>query len=240
MEHPPRVPRRPFVFAGIGLLVLTVGLGLVVVLRDRVDLDEEWMSEVLGWRGPLGETVSRVFDFLGGGWFAILVVPIGVGVAFVFARRPWAALDFVLASAVAAGICQLLKAAFARSRPDEILLPLDNGSFPSGHATNAAVIAVSLGLLLRRAWVWVLGMLYLVAMSFTRTYLGAHWITDTLGGALLGAGVAFLVWCLLLPRIHRERYPEAAAKPAPDITASAAGLPGGRARGRTPRPRGGR
>ncbi|QNO38945.1 phosphatase PAP2 family protein [Protaetiibacter sp. SSC-01] len=167
------------------------------------------MSEVVGWRDPVGRTASLVFDFLGGGWFAILVVPIGVGVAFVFARRPWAALDFVLASAVAAGVCQLLKAAFARSRPDEILLPLDNGSFPSGHTTNAAVIAVSLGLLLQRAWIWVVGMLYLVAMSFTRTYLGAHWITDTVGGALLGAGVAFLVWCLLLPRMHRERFPDA-------------------------------
>ena len=116
------------------------------------------------------------------------------------AQRP------TLASAVAAGICRLLKAVFARARPDEILLPLDNGSFPSGHATNAAVIAVSLGLLLQRAWVWVVGMLYLVAMSFTRTYLGAHWITDTVGGALLGAGVALLVWCLLLPKLRTEPW----------------------------------
>ncbi len=212
MEHPPRAPRRPYVFAGVGLVVLTLALGLVVVLRDSILIDEAWMSEVVGWRDPVGRTASLVFDFLGGGWFAILVVPIGVGVAFVFARRPWAALAFVLASAVAAGVCQLLKAAFARSRPDEILLPLDNGSFPSGHTTNAAVIAVSLGLLLQRAWIWVVGMLYLVAMSFTRTYLGAHWITDTVGGALLGAGVAFLVWCLLLPRMHREHEAARAAR----------------------------
>jgi undecaprenyl-diphosphatase len=204
MAQPPRIPRRPYVVAGVVLLALTVALGLLVVLRDSVRLDEAWMSEVLEWRGPAGEAVSRVFDFLGGGWFAILVVPIGTGVAFVFARRPWSALDFVLASAVAALLCQLLKALFGRARPEQILLALDNGSFPSGHTTNAAVIAVSLGLLLHRTWVWVLGMLYVAAMAFTRTYLGAHWLTDTLGGALLGAGVALIVWCLFQPRLRVE------------------------------------
>ncbi|MGN6272589.1 MAG: phosphatase PAP2 family protein [Protaetiibacter sp.] len=185
-------------------IVLTVGLGILAALRDTVGIDEAWMTEVLEWRGPLGESVSRVFDFLGGGWFAILVVPIGVGIAFILVRRPWSALDFVLASAAAALLCQLLKVIFGRARPEQILLSLDSGSFPSGHTTNAAVIAVSLGLLVRRAWVWVLGMLYLVAMAFSRTYLGAHWLTDTLGGALLGAGVALLVWCLLLPKLREE------------------------------------
>lgn len=199
--------RRPFVLAGVVALVLTVGLGALVMVRETLGLDEGWMAEVLGWRGPVGETVSRVFDFLGGGWFAIFAVPIGVAVVFVLARRPWHGLAFVLASAVAAGVCQLLKAGFGRARPEEILLPLDNGSFPSGHATNAAAIAVILGLFFGRAWVWALGMLYLVAMAFTRTYLGAHWVTDTVGGALLGAGVAVLVWCLLLPQLRREPRP---------------------------------
>lgn len=200
--------RRPFVLAGVVALVLTVALGALVTVRETLGLDTGWMAEVVTWRGAGGEAVSRVFDFLGGGWFAILAVPIGAALAFVLARRPWRALAFVLASAVAAGVCQLLKAAFGRARPDDILLPLDNGSFPSGHTTNAAVMAVTLGLLLGRAWVWVLGMLYLVAMAFTRTYLGAHWVTDTVGGALLGAGVAILVWCLLLPKLRSELRPD--------------------------------
>lgn len=207
MQHTTPPSRRAYVLAGVVALTLTVALGALVAVRERVGLDESWMTTVLSWRDPLGESLSRVFDFLGGGWFAIFAVPLGVAAAFVLARRPWHALSFLLASAVSAGICQVLKAAFGRARPEQILLPLDNGSFPSGHATNAAVIAVLLGLLFRRAWVWVLGMLYLVVMAFTRTYLGAHWVTDTVGGALLGAGVALLVWCLLLPKLRQEPSP---------------------------------
>ena len=204
MQQGAHTTRRPLVIAGVTAIALTLALGLLVVLRDSVHLDEEWMEEILELRGPVGEAISLVFDFLGGGWFAILVVPIGVGVAFVFARRPWSALDFVLASAIAALLCQLLKALFGRARPEEILLPLDNGSFPSGHTTNAAVVAVSLGLLLHRAWVWVVGMLYIFLMALSRTYLGAHWLTDTVGGALLGAGVALLVWCAMQPKLRLE------------------------------------
>lgn len=204
MQERAQVTRRPLVVAGVTAILLTLALGVLVVLRETVALDEEWMEEVLEIRGPVGEGISRVFDFLGGGWFAILVVPIGVAVAFVFARRPWSGLDFVIASAVSAALCQVLKALFGRARPEQILLPLDNGSFPSGHTTNAAVIAVSLGLLLRRTWVWVVGVLYIVAMAFSRTYLGAHWLTDTLGGALLGAGVALLVWCAMQSQLRRE------------------------------------
>jgi len=205
MQERAQITRRPLVIAGSTAILVTVALGLLVGLRGRVGwIDEEWMEEVLELRGPVGESISLVFDFLGGGWFAILVVPIGVGVAFVFARRPWSALDFVIASAVAAAICQLMKALFGRARPEEILLPLDNGSFPSGHTTNAAVVAVSLGLLLNRVWVWVLGALYVVAMALSRTYLGAHWLTDTIGGALLGAGVALLVWCAMQPKLRLE------------------------------------
>ncbi len=206
MQLPEPASRRPLVYAGAAAVLLTLGLGALVSFRSHepnlIDLD--WMREMLEHRGPGGEAIARVFDVAGGGWVAILVVPIGVAIAFLFARRPWSALAFVLASALGSALCQLLKAAFGRHRPEEILLPLDNGSFPSGHVTNAAVIAVVLGLLLRRVWIWVLGAVYVVAMAVSRTYLGAHWLTDTLGGALLGGGVAVLVWCALLPLLRRE------------------------------------
>ena len=92
-----------------------------------------------------------------------------------------------------------------------MLVVSDEGSFPSGHVANAATIAIALGLILAldrgRRWVWMLGALYIVAMALSRTYLGVHWLTDTIGGALLGAGVAVIVWVPFARALAREPRP---------------------------------
>ena len=103
---------------------------------------------------------------------------------------------------------QLLKALFDRARPDFMLVASDEGSFPSGHVANAATIAAVLvlvfGLTRERWWVWVAGAAYVVAMALARTYLGAHWVTDTIGGALLGVAVAVVLWAPIADKLAAE------------------------------------
>jgi undecaprenyl-diphosphatase len=41
-------------------------------------------------------------------------------------------------------------------------------------------------------------------MMLSRTYLGAHWISDTIGGMLVGAGVAVIVWAPFVEKLYRE------------------------------------
>ena len=204
-----RSPRRlAAVAAGVALL-LAVGLGLLVTLRtlNPEGLDAEWMEEIVEHRSPSWEVPARIFDFIGGGWFAELVVPVGTAVAFLIARRPWAASAFILGSAVSSGLVQLLKALFGRARPEQILLPLDSPSFPSGHTANAATVVVLLALLLRRTWIAIAGAVYVLLMALSRTYVGAHWVTDTVGGILLGASVAVLIWALFAVKVRDERPP---------------------------------
>ncbi|GHF14246.1 phosphatase PAP2 family protein [Pseudolysinimonas yzui] len=191
--------------AGAGAVTVVL-LGLLVRVQAIADeIDGQWMEEVLEMRGPGWEAVSRVFDFLGGGWFAVWLVPLAVAGVFLIVRRPWAALVFIAASALSAGLVQVLKALFGRERPADILLELDNGAYPSGHVANAATLAVLLVVVLGRWWLAVVGAVYVVLMALSRTYLGAHWVTDTVGGALLGASVALAAWAVFAPQLHRER-----------------------------------
>jgi len=38
----------------------------------------------------------------------------------------------------------------------------------------------------------------------SRTYLGAHWLTDTIGGLLLGAGVVIVLWAPFAAKLDGE------------------------------------
>ena len=70
-------------------------------------------------------------------------------------------------------------------------------SFPSGHTTNATGIFVSLGVWLKKRWMTVLAVLVPVLVAFSRVVVGAHYPTDVLVGALLGACTALIVpWML--------------------------------------------
>ncbi|HEU4757910.1 MAG TPA: phosphatase PAP2 family protein [Agromyces sp.] len=199
--------------AGIAAVVMAAVLGLVIVLRADglpFEVDEEWAEDLFEFRGGIADIVAFGMDRLGGGIMGVFVVPIVTAVILLVVRRPWAALYFIAASAASAGMVQLLKNLFGRARPEDILVVADFGSFPSGHVANAATIAVAIGIIAPKRWVWVAGAFYTFLMAVSRTYVGAHWLTDTIGGALIGAGMALLVWTAFARKLERERLRRAA------------------------------
>lgn len=195
--------------SGLAAVVLAALLGLIIFLRHNGPFlfDEAWMGEILEHRASWLDVPALVLNFLGGGWFARILVPVGTILALVLVRKRWAAVYYALAVLLSVLTVQLLKAVFDRPRPEEILVVSDVGSFPSGHVANAATIAVSLAVIFGRTWVWYVGVIYTVVMALSRTYLGAHWLSDTVGGALIGAGIAVIVWAPLAARLNRERKP---------------------------------
>ena len=196
-----------FLVVGGALTVLACLLGWWILARgdQPFGIDVAWNAQVTAWFHPALLGFSRVMNWVGGGWFGVLVVPIGGAIGLVLLRRPWAAAYFLAAEAVSAGGVQVLKHLFGRVRPDEILVVSDYGSYPSGHVANAATLAVAAVVIFPQIWVAVVGAAWIVLMAFSRTYLHAHWLSDTLGGALIGAGAALLVAAAFAVPMARER-----------------------------------
>ena len=100
--------RRLALAGGITALAAVLLLGGLTVLRGTpFGIDSSWMSEITEHRSELWLVPSLVMNFIGGGWFAIWVVPLGGALLLFLVGRRWAALYFVLV-ALSAGIVQLL------------------------------------------------------------------------------------------------------------------------------------
>ncbi|PZU44753.1 MAG: phosphatase PAP2 family protein [Microbacterium sp.] len=180
---------------GVGLVAAAVVIGILVVVEADVDLDD-WWNGFVSFFAPL-QPISLALNFLGGGWFATFVVPLGAAAVLLALRRPWGAVYVILASAMSAAVVQLLKAMFGRPRPEEMIVVSDFGSFPSGHTANAATIAVVAVVLFPQVWVAVVGAAWVFAMAFSRTQVHAHWFSDTVAGTLVGTGMALVAAAIL-------------------------------------------
>jgi len=210
IHRPTAAPLVAPLLWGGALVVAAVALGWLIVGLGGgpVAADQPWMTWIASGRTPFGDAIAYALNWLGGGWFATWVVPIGSAVAFLVARRAGAAVAFLAASLVSVGGVQALKQLFGRARPQDMIVHSDFGSFPSGHVANAATIAVILALLLPRLWVILAGVVWVLLMAWSRTYLGAHWLTDVIGGAAIGAGASLLVYVAIgavADRVRRRR-----------------------------------
>ncbi|MCC7375600.1 MAG: phosphatase PAP2 family protein [Verrucomicrobiales bacterium] len=154
---------------------------------------------------------------------------------------------FLITAAVAAGLAnefvvEPLKAWAQRPRPyvafpDVAILRVGkgnpNGSMPSAHALNMAMLAALTGWYYRRTIAW--GGLVALAIGVSRIYNGVHYPSDVLTGMLLGVGVAFAtlalldrVWRIARPRLARRwpAVPDSWLSPKRATTSPADAAPG--------------
>lgn len=120
------------------------------------------------------------------GWLAVAGLGAGVDKK---RRSKWLALGVGTFVAHAASV--VVKRIVRRPRPHDPRVNIGVAtpsklSFPSSHATNTGAAAVHLMDITGKKW----PLLLVPVMMFSRNLLGVHYPTDTIVGALLGAGCA--------------------------------------------------
>lgn len=97
-------------------------------------------------------------------------------------------------------ISESLKYAINRERPGDrypgIIFPYNNNthgySFPSGHSSLAFSVAASLALEYKKWYITVPAYIWATTVGYSRIYLGVHYPSDVLAGAVIGFGSAYL------------------------------------------------
>lgn len=208
------VPRTPLGrWAGVALLVVAfAALALVAAFGERTllridrPLQELVVSGRRGWLNELMAWVSLL-----GTRYVIGALILGVAVwTFATGRCRVALLVLIIAFAVNPAVEWALKEGVGRVRPE--LLPLGRGrgpSFPSGHVVASvgfygmlpAIVAGAGAGLRAKATAFGLATAIIVAVGFSRMYIGVHWFTDVIGGFLIGTVVVLVTYRAL--RGHR-------------------------------------
>ncbi|MBW6532192.1 phosphatase PAP2 family protein [Sphingomonas sp. RRHST34] len=142
---------------------------------------------------------------LGSGTVLTLVVAGTVGLLLV--RRLWLTAALIAAATISGSIIAAqAKHWVGRPRPELVdhLVQVTGLSFPSGHATNSALVYLTLaGLVAQvadgravRSYIFVIAILLTGLIGVSRVYLGVHWPSDVLAGWCAGTGWAALWWWL--------------------------------------------
>ena len=206
--------RQAAAWIGVVAICVAVVLGTSIRLLGNgpLPIDAWWHNLMLAVRFDVGLTIARTLHVIGG-VNAVIVTGLAIVIGFLIARRPWSALTVTLAILASQSFI-VLQTVFARPRPADSLSTVGFTSYPSGHTTLAATVVVVVALLLRRRGVWLVAAVWVLLMAWSRTYLAAHWLTDTVGGALVGIAVAMLVWSGVSNASVRIRRRRPAGQPA--------------------------
>ena len=204
--------KQSYLTKGSFALLLFVILGYMVKFypEQLVGFD----SPIQTWlRGDLPAALTTFFKLV-----TSFIDPLGIiiwvsALVLFFIYKKWkleAAL--LVGNLVLHGILiKLIKFVYQRSRPSILHLVEEGGySFPSGHAMATAIVVGTLIIIVQQRMqnqqikrlVQGLLLLFILTIMASRVYLGVHYPTDVIGGALLG----FAILNIEFPFYDKQRF----------------------------------
>ena len=194
-------PRSATPWAVLGIVAVLIGGAYFRFASGApVGIDEWWHGVTATERGSAPYAVAVFLAEVGGSIGAAACTAIVAALLLVLRMRRDAG---AVVTAMILGVLasETIKAVVLRTRPWDALYPTHGTSYPSGHSMGAAALAVSILLAVAGservsdralAWTRVAAATWILTMMWSRAALHAHWLSDTIAGAVLGAAVAVL------------------------------------------------
>ena len=231
----PAAPRTGVVAALAAAALLTAVFVALAVASARGSALTAWDQQIadafVAWRSSVRSHVFWALTLLGNAPVLAVLSSSVVLLLVVWGRRGWAVLVAV-GMLIGWGLSETAKAVIDRPRPpvDEALIAMpSSGSMPSGHTLTTLVFLGLLVYLAIGAWgaasgrrgtvpasvtaavaVAVAGAIALAGViGVSRVYLGVHWMSDVIGGWLLGGAwlAAYLggIWVWMRRKVRDVR-----------------------------------
>ncbi len=163
-------------------------------LRTLLDLDRRWSTKLrIAEKPGTTRTLAILLAHSGDSWFW------GAGLALIWWLGTnvwkWRAGLMVLAIAVTAVCVMVIKVAVRRRRPagewGKVYRSTDPHSFPSGHAARMMMLW-ALSIHIGPPWLALLLTAWAPLVALARVAMGVHYLSDVVGGGLLGLTIGAL------------------------------------------------
>lgn len=205
------------VFYGLSLTFLWVVIGCILVLFIVLAEAVATLNSIVSIDYFISAQMSLLRDSDVVGFFVLITsfasTPIAVLVVLFVAVNCWVKqqryiiVGLLIATLGSTAFTSLLKYLFQRERPANSLLFVQTYSFPSGHATTAMALYGFIAYLLirfhqdfaQKIRIFTIAILFILLIGLSRVVLNQHYLSDVLGGYLVGAswltlGISITEW----------------------------------------------
>jgi undecaprenyl-diphosphatase len=157
------------------------------------NLDNQIFQYFLNHRNDFGIKIFKIISFLGN-WQFVLPIMVIILLILFYKKRGQFIIPFIFTVLVAEMVTFFGKIISHRARPLSAVIFEPDFSFPSGHATIAVAFygyltyLIVISLKSKPTWlITSLSLILIIAIGFSRLYLGVHYFTDVVAGYLVGS-----------------------------------------------------
>lgn len=197
----------------LAIMALAIFIRLTFSVTDGSgiqNIDEAILRWIETLRTPFWNMMMLDITALGGLGISLVLIVVAV-VLFIIASDYAAALHMIITSMGAYHLAVWSKSIISRARPSIIpqLIEAHGMSYPSGHSVLSSSLFLTLGILAcrhyrgytKRIFILILTGAMIALVSFSRLYLGVHYPSDTLSGAMVG-----ISWALILAALFSKYH----------------------------------